>query len=177
MPPRDPRTTQADFPQLVADLIDDLRLTGQVGVLDFTPTITPVFIVGSRGLSLDAAPPVFTSAQIFQGFASAAAVNTIVVDTGQLPAGTYDVFGEINMIGQSSVNCHIELQLRNAANAATLAVLADCAVVGATHPNRSRLPMMGLVIAEDERLRVQLVVSNNTGGVTGVIGARIRPVP
>jgi len=177
MPPRDPSKIQLDFPQLTADLIRDMRLVGVLGLLDFNPTVQPVFIIGDRDLSVDAVAPVFGSAQIFNGHASAPVVATVIATTGQLPAGEYDVWAELSNVGVSPGTSHMELQHRNAADAATLAVLADVPSSGVAVGVSSQVPMVGYTIAANERLRAVIVGANNTGAVTAVIGVRIRPIP
>jgi len=177
MPPRDPTKIQLDFPQLTADLIAQLNLIGTVGLLDFAPTVLPVFIIGDRDLTVDAIPVVFTSPEIFSGFVSAPLVNVIVADTGQLPAGTYDIWCEIAYEGGGGANASIQLQHRDAANLANLAILADLPVRAAVASRDTRLPTMGYVLSANERLRVQLVLAGNSGAVTAVIAARLRTIP
>jgi len=179
MPPRDPNKTQLDNPELVRDLLDQLQIIGQVGLLDFVPAVSPVFIVGSRGFGINLEPPVFKSSEIFKGQLQAPTINTVIADTGQLPAGDYDIFCNIAGSGTSSaVFVAINLEHRNAANAATLSVLL------ATSQNASgnvsvfgNLPLIGYRLAEDERLRVIIILGNLTGGVTGIIGVRRRTSP
>ncbi len=177
MPPRDPAKIQLDFPLLTADLIDQLNLVGTIGLLDFAPTVLPVFIIGDRDLSVDAIAPTFTSSQIFSAFVGAPVANAVVLDTGELPAGTYDVFGQISFNGGAVGASHLELQLRNAANAATLAVLGDVTTTIASNSGGEQFPIVGLEIAADERLRVQMLVTTGPPAVSATIGARLRPVP
>lgn len=177
MPPRDPTRIQLDFPKLVADVISDLQLVGIVGLLDFAPTVQPVYIIGDRDLTVDAVPTAFQSAEIFSGFASGPTVNTVIADTGQLPAGTYDIFAEINVAGAGAAVCHVELQHRNAANAASLAVIGRVGMTTTVLAGRSAIRSLGYVLALNERLRVQLLIANASGTITGVIGARLRPIP
>ena len=178
MPPRDPNKIQLDFPQLTADLIDQLNLIGTVGLLDFAPTVLPVFIIGDRDLSVDAVQPVFTSANISGGTASNPAINTIITDTGPLPAGDYDLFGEISYAGSGSLGGTVELQHRNAANAANLAIVSRvAAMAGIGVLGFSRLPLIGYRIAANERFRIQNVVGAIAGTVSGLIAARLRPIP
>lgn len=178
MPPRDPGKIQLDFPLLVADLIEQLGLVGTVGLLDFAPTVIPVFIVGDRDLSVDAVSPVFASTQIFQGFSAAPLNNAVIVDSGQLPAGTYDIFGAISSKAVGTSAAQILLEHRNAANDATLAVLLSVVFTSVIADVHANLAPMGYVIAEDERLRVANIGGvNATGPVAATIGARIRPIP
>ena len=119
----------------------------------------------------------WTSAQIVNGFDDGPLANAVNVDTGQLPAGTYDIFASISYNGTGVAQGHFELQHRNAANAATLAVLLDLAFAGIANSGNLGLSDVGYVIAANERLRVQVLASNFSGGLSGVIGFRIRPIP
>lgn len=185
MAERDANLPQLDFPQLTADLIRELRLTGTLGLLGMGDLVVPTFIIGSRGgaLAVTAEAPVFTSAQIFDGSVNAPAVNTVIVDSLALPAGDYDVFGSITLGGNAPVtNATLELQHRDAANAATLAVLLNIGgSVAGTAVNEVptlSLPLIGYRIGLNERLRVQLVDDGTASGrCAGVIGVRIRPTP
>lgn len=177
MPPRDHTKIQLDFPELVADMIEQLSLVGTVGLLDFAPTVLPVFIIGDRDLSVEANAPVFTSPEVFNGFAAAPAVNAIVVDTGQLVAGQFDLFAAISVMGTGLGGGHLELQHRNAANDATLAVLLDQPFNAIQNTSNIVLAPMGYTLAENERLRVQILLFGHTGAISGVIGARVRTVP
>jgi len=176
---RNPAIPQLDFPQLTADIIRQLRLTGTLGLFNMSDVVNPVYIVAARegALNVVATTPVFGSGEIFTGFASVPAANAIVIDTGQLPAGDYDIFGSIAYSGTGTANGHIELQHRNAANAATLAVLIDSPNSGRSSAIEIALPLTGYTLALNERLRVQLLLAGNSGSVTGIIGARIRPTP
>lgn len=179
MPPRDPSKTQLDNPELLAALISELQIIGQIGLIDFVPAVNPVFIVGSRGLSINVEPPVYQSAEIFSGATQAPAVNAIIADTGALPAGDYDIFCNIAGSGISAaVFSAITLQHRNAANAATLAtLLATSHNASGNVPVFGSLPLTGYQLALDERLRVIMLLGNLTGGVTASIGVRRRPTP
>ncbi len=180
MPPRDPTVLQLDFPLLVADLIEQLRLTGTMGLLNFLPEVRPTFIVGSRegALSITERAPVFASAEIFSGFNAAPAVNVVVVDTGALPAGDYDVFAAINFNGPGLGQGHIDLEHRNAANAATLSVPLSISMSGFNNEEANvDLPVIGQRLALNERLRVRLILFGISGSCTAVIGARIRTTP
>jgi len=179
MPPRDPRITQLDNPELVAALIADLEIIGQVGLLGFIPEVSPVFIVGSRGLSINNEPPAFQSAEIFDGAVFAPAVNTVLADTGQLAAGIFDIFANISSAGVATAGtgASIALEHRNAANNATLAVLLQIAVTTVGNNNWGNLPQTGYTIAQDERLRAIVLTQAISGAGTASIGARLRPVP
>jgi len=178
--PRDPNKSQLDFPQLVADIIRDLRLTGTLGLLEFSDQMVPVYIAASRtgALALTVTPATFGSAQIHFGEASATAVNAIVVDTLALPAGTYDIFGEL--VGNGTGAGFAHLQHRNAANDTTLATLAWLPGGGGTDVGsayRSVLLPMSYTIGLNERLRCIILIGGWAGEISCRIGARIQPTP
>lgn len=165
MPVRDPNKTQLDFPLLVADLIQQLRLTGALGVLDFEPTVLPVFIIGDRGLDVNIQEIVWLPAENFAVTVVNPASGAILIDTGALPAGDYDV---ISGWTASSMQTTMDLQMqhRNAANAATLAFWpGNQNQAGPTGPDGIR--RFALRLALNERLRYELVVGG--GGVTSQV--------
>lgn len=179
MAPRDASLVQLDFPQLVADLIATLSLTGTVGVLGFSDQVVPAFLIGSRGINFGGDLPAFTSAAVFNGSVSLPAANTVVVDTGALPAGTYDVFANLGYGGSFAAGIGIvSLQHRDAANVATLAVLASVTVLDAILIDHVELPLIGYKIGLNERLRViSPTTVMNRGGISCSIFVQIRPTP
>jgi len=177
MPPRDPSLNQSDFPQLVADLIEQLKITGGVGLLDFDPTIRPVFIVGSRGLTIAAEQPSFQSAEVFSDSVVTPDANEVIVDTGQLAAGIFDViltFGWHDM----TANGQQQLQHRNAANNANLATweFVSKNVIGMFNVVPLRFAYQ---VAEDERLRFVNIVNQTDGSseLAATLMATRRTVP
>ena len=179
MPVRDPRIPQLDNPELVAALLNELQIIGQIGLLDFVPAVNPVFIVGSRGLSINNEPPVYQSAEIFDGLALAPLANVVIADSGPLPAGDYDIwasiaFGGIATAGSSG---QVVLQHRNAANAATLATLLQLATATVSTTGFGALPQTGYRLALNERIRVITLTQTTSGAVTASIGVRRRPTP
>ncbi len=120
MPPRDPNKVQLDFPLLTADLIAQLSLTGALGVLDFSPTVVPVFLVGSRGLVVTSTPIEYLQSEIFDGALSDWAANAILLDTGPLAAGTYDIRLWMTIAQTAGANTIGSLEHRDAANAVSL---------------------------------------------------------
>ena len=179
MAERDASKVQLDFPQLTADVIAALRLTGTLGLFNFSDTVIPVISVGNvRPITAQFDQPAFTSATVFSSIDLAPALNLVLADTGPLPAGTYDcMFGMLRANDTGDVNC--ELQHRNAANAANLA----------TWPSRYQLNAVALVnnfpltfayiLATNERLRFQILTT--AGSVSSryntFIMAQIRPTP
>jgi len=179
MADRNANRPQLDFPQLTADIIRQLRLTGQIGLLEFSDQVAPVYIVAQREGALDLVTnlPAFTSASMVDGSVFDPVAGTVIVDTGPLPAGTYDIFGSIRGTGVSLVTgATIELEHRNAANAATLAVLLNGTLTTGTGFPTAALPLIGYVLALNERLRI-ITDTSLAGQFAGVIGTLIRPTP
>lgn len=165
MPPRDPTKVQLDFPLLNADLIRTLRLVGTIGLLDFIPAVQPTFIVGSRGLSITQEKPLYTSSEIFDGQLNNPAANAIVVDTGQVLAGDYDIQCWMAIAHLTGVSNIMEFEHRNAANSANLTrwfIIAGVANSETFHAE------FALTLAENERLRVR-----SATGTTQSVGATI----
>lgn len=175
MAPRDPTTPQLDFPQLTADIIEQLRLTGTVGLLNFLDGVRPVYIAAARenALDLPARFPVFRSSEIFSNTATNPALNAVLADTGQLAAGTYDVRAMVStgILGAPQVFPVIDLQHRDAANLATLSsipnqisvntnIISDLHAITWTYAT---------VIAANERLRFQLTSAAVTNGRIGTV--------
>lgn len=179
MAPRDPTKPQLDFPALVADLIEELRLTGQVGLLDFLDAVRPVYIVAARegALAFSATGPTFTSAGITGTSADNPALNVIVGDTGPLAAGDYDIWANMSMAIATTGIGPIELQHRNAANTATLAVLLHLHGRAGDKTLSNQLPLIGYTVGLNERFRFQVLVAGIAGSVGTVIGLQIRPTP
>ena len=180
---RDGLRPQVDFPQLIADVIDQLNVRGPLGVLNLSDEVRPVFIIGSRpgSLQVTSQPVAFPSASVFFGEAALPAANTIVVDTGVLPAGDYDVLAHISSHQQGAASLATQLQHRDAANAATLAVLLSAFVsagAGTAGTGDVFLPLIGYTLAINERLRVITPASNAaSGGVSATIFAQRRVSP
>ncbi len=179
---RDASIVQLDFPQLVADLITTLRLTGALGVLNLSDTVIPVISVGDvRPPTFSFTPVTFSSGEIVSGFLHDAPGNTVIADNAPLVAGTYDLHLFLSNAGINPIALTrpLEVQHRNAANTVTLAVLLSLATPSTSSgPGSAQTSIFGYVIGSAERLRVQspnLAVSG--GGVSGIIYAAIRPTP
>ena len=180
MPTRDPRGPQLDNPELVAALLSELQIIGQIGLLDFVPAVNPVFIVGSRGLAINVEPPVYQSAEIFDGTVGNSPANTVIVDTGQLPAGDYDIWANLSAAGFNNLagaRVNIAVEHRNAANAATLATLLLISVGAVNGVTWGHLPQTGYRIALNERIRAITLLQNINSGATASMGVRRRPTP
>lgn len=177
MAQRDPTKPQLDFPQLVADIIRQLRLTGQVGLLEFSDQVMPVYIVAQRAgaLALTSEPPAFDSAEIFSGTLTNPVAGAVAFDTGALPVGVYDMAFGISTEGIIA-DSDLELQWRNAANAANLAVWPT--VIGSSDPvaNTGVLGNVSINIGLNERLRLVNIIA--TGGrMAGWLMLALRPTP
>ena len=179
MSQRDPDKPQLDFPQLTADIISELRLTGQVGLLDFLDEVRPVYIVSARGGSLPVRTTVaaFTSASITGSSPINPAANTIISDTGPLPAGDYDMYCNLTVQGTMNVSGRIEFQHRDAANTATLGILLTLGMTTTHQANSVQLPLIGYTLGLNERLRIIVGGGGVTGIVTLAFGFQLRPTP
>ena len=176
MPSRDPSAVQLDFPLLVAELIEQLQLTGTVGLLNFIPEVRPIFIVGSRpgAPTVTSSPIIYLPAEVFDTTVLNPVANTIFADTGPLPAGDYDVIAYGSVAATAVVNPDmLELEHRDAANAVSVSSwwvpsLANSAIIGRFE--------FALTLALNERLRFR----NNqaaTGRIAATIMIKLRPVP
>jgi len=180
MAERNQNIVQLDFPELTNDLIEQLQLKGVVGLLDFLDTVQPTYIVAARpGLSLATfEAPIFASAEVFSGHAADPVANTVIADTGQLAAGTYNVQAQIGWTGLPALDGFFEIQHRNAANAATLSRMLIIPADPTFNSNlNALLPLIGYTIALNERIRAISPTSNTTGDLSATIYASVRPVP
>jgi len=180
---RDPTKPQLDFPQLVSDILEQLVIRGQIGLLDFDPTVRPVYLAAVRaGISLGTfSNPTFNSAAVFGNSSNSPVAGALLVDTLQQAAGTYDLTSFCSHAMQTANPLgHVQLQHRNAANTATLAVLNAVAVRESTVNNAvgSWSPLVRYEIALNERLRWVYIGSLVASGPvdTGII-LRLVPAP
>jgi len=176
---RDPTRPQLEFPALVAELITQLRLTGQVGRLNFSDEVIPAFLIGSRGINFAGDLPAFTSAASFDGAISTPSANVVILDTGALPAGDYDILATMDLFGTIGAGATtMQLQHRDAGNVATLAVPLHLIVSTVLHGATIALPLVGYTIGLNERLRViSPSVAMTSGAVSASLLAQIRPTP
>jgi len=173
MPLRNPDVVQLDFPQLTSDLINELRLTGTIGLLNFLPEVRPTFIIGSRGLSFLQEETVYLASEIFQLELNNPASALPMADTGPLPAGDYDVKAWMDTAQSAGSPTSVQLDHRNAADTATLS-----SWFGHTVPNTtlSQHFAFSIRLAEDERLRFSSFVAF-TGRTGSTIMIKRRVVP
>ncbi len=177
MAQRDADKVQLDFPQLTADVIAALRLTGTLGLFDFSDVVIPTISVGNvRPQTFVANPVTYESGEIFSAYTANPAINTVLVDTGALGAGVYDcIFGF--SYEQINVTMNLEFQWRNAANAANLAAWPN-AISNITQTGQS-MPIgpFSLNIGLNERIRVITLLGATTGQISAYMMVALRPTP
>lgn len=173
MPDRDPSKVQLDFPLLNADLIRQLRLTGQIGVMDFDPVVRPVFIIGDRGISIEVEQPVYEPAGIIDGSVNNAVAGSVLLDTGQLAGGIFDFKIYMSASLTTGAPNLVQVQHRNAANTATL----DAWEAAITHNSTMIWDYeFALLIALNERIRIS-VTATVVGRIATTIMSRRRLTP
>ena len=177
MADRDPAKVQLDFPELTADLIRDLRLTGTVGLLNLSDTVVPIISVGNvRPQIVRTDVATFDSAEVFSGSASAPGANAVIADTTALPPGEYDVMFGSSISAANPFAARFELQWRNAANAANLAVWPHAVQRAAGDGVVFMFGPTALNIGLNERLRWVNILAI-TGAASCWIMAALRPTP
>lgn len=179
MAQRDSKKVQLDFPQLTADIIAALRLTGTLGLFDMSDVVVPTISVGNvRPQTFSFEPVVFGSSEITFGEQANSAIDTILADTGPLAAGTYNIMAALSLSGSvAGVNSPLVLQHRNSANTATLATLLSLTITTTANYHNSFLPLIGYVIGLNERLRVKTANILLAGTNSATIFATLRPTP
>lgn len=100
------------------------------------------------------------------GLVTAAGIGVLIADSGPLPAGTYFVEIAMGGSGVGAAGKHLQIEHRNAANAATLMAKGICPYGGSTLMVFERV-----VIALNERIRV--VQSGVAGAAGEVAHARV----
>ena len=171
----DPNTPQVVDTERTVDLTRLLQIRGPLGVLNVLDTIVPVVNMGDVVTrAIDIRQPSFRTTDIFGGgFFSGAAVDTVLADTGALAEGDYDVI--ISMTSRSSAAVqHFNVEIRNAANTANLAVWSQ-AMRTVSADAISLTLSLALELSADERVRILQRVANVAGeSSTAVIFARRR---
>ena len=177
MAQRDASQVQLDFPELTADLIRELRLTGVLGLLNLSDTVVPIISVGNvrpQVIRTDVAS--YDSAEVFSGFAVGPINGTVIAETGALPAGTFDVVFGGSYTGNNLIANLLELQWRNAANAANLATWPNNAGAAGADGQIFTTVQTALNIGLNERLR-WTAIGGFGGNAAGWIMAKLRPTP
>ena len=95
--------------------------------------------------------------------AAAAAADTVVADTGALPAGTYEVELTGGILGVQTAGVGLVVEHRNAANGANIAVLG-----GGTQFER-RIKRVTIALNERIRIKVDAVALPATTKATAAI--------
>ena len=173
---RDASKVQLDFPQLTADLISVLRLTGTLGLLGLSDVVVPVVNVANiRPTDVTIAPVDYDSAEIFNGDVIGPGANAVILDSGARAAGIYDVFMGCSMLS-SAITSSLRFEWRNAANAANLAVWPTIISGAAVVANSLPIGPFGVNLGLNERIRL-LSLTANAGRVAGWLMMALRPTP
>ncbi len=113
---------QLNDPQLEADLLRVLSIRGPLGKINIVDAILPVVLMGTvRPFDFQVLQPSFDVAAVFAGATTNPGISAVIVDTGQLPAGTYDVKINVSYATAGSVLGFLQLQLQRGAIPATVA--------------------------------------------------------
>jgi len=117
-----PGTPEVDDPLLISDLIRLLSIKGAIGRLPLADIVIPTVSLGDVVQpTVEVRSPAFRTTDIFsQGVQTAQAAGTLLADTGQLAAGTYDVLMQFSQVTGNTGQGHV-IEWRNAANNANLA--------------------------------------------------------
>jgi len=178
MPPRDPTQIQLDFPELVADIIGQLSLLGQVGLLGFSPEVVPVYIAAARGgsLAVTAGNPIVTDAGLASSNDLGPGLNAVLADTGQLVEGVHDFTVGIEF-ANDAVAGFVFLQHRDAANLVTLSQIPLPRVNA--QPHGTAMPIsFAMRMQTNERVRWQIdAASTGTSRWGSYIMSTLRPSP
>jgi len=174
LPPGTPEVTDT---VLIADLLQFLSIRGSLGRLPLADVVVPVISVGDvRPTAVITRPPDFRAQDIFSnGHVIGPGASGVLADTGQLAAGTYDV--GFHCAGEpATFNVSVNLEHRNAANAANLAVWGHLLLHNAA--NNVVIYQhytFGYQIGANERLRAVTDIATGAGSDwLAVIFARIR---
>jgi len=173
MAERDPTVPQSDDTEALAETIRVLNIVGPLGRFNVLDTIIPTFSMGEVAQqTIQVVSPSFRSTDIFStGIQVNAAAGLVLADTGQLAVGTYDMLLQMSS-SQDEVATEFQVQFRNAANAANVAVWPY--VMRGTDAVIATLTF-ALEIAANERLRiVNIAAGAGTDRVAATIFARVR---
>ena len=164
-------------PEVVAGLQRVLTIRGPMGVLDVLDLVIPTISLGQvQAAEVVVRLPSYRSTNVFTiGVVQAPAINTILADTGPLPAGTYDVSFQCSSMEDTVALASIQFEHRDAANAANLAFwdnpMRQAPINEVVYPFFS----FGYELDLNERLRARVTVASTAGrDWNAVILARIR---
>ena len=169
----EPRTPQSIDPDLQANLVRLLQIKGPLGILNVPDVIVPVVIMGEIApRDVITRQPRFDVADWFSaGITLSPAANSILADTGQLPAGVYDVIISIG----SNTGAAAEqwaVQHRDAANAANLGIIEHIQLAEGNAQQPLYMAFSHSFVS-NERLRI-LNTSAIVGSVIATILCRIQ---
>jgi len=171
----DPNVPQVNDPELEANILRELSIVGQLGKLRVLDVVLPTFSLGNViQQTVEVLTPSFRSTDIFSGGQLVApAAGAVLADTAALPAGTYDVKMGFSSDDGANQN-EIQVQHRNAANTATLAVYSLVSATGRVGIAQTWWEY-GYELAINERLRIVNVLVSAAGtAFSAIIFARLR---
>lgn len=139
--------------------------------------IQPVSLVDQEvDITTIASPVLFGGLPSSAGFINNPAANAILADTGQLPAGNYDLKVWVSLYSDTTGNGAMVLERRDAANAANIwsAEIMACAAGASSFQNIERT--LSVPLQENERFRIRNVVAlAGTATVQATIFQERRP--
>lgn len=153
--PTDPGPV-ADDPELTVNLTRLLNIRGPLGLLKVLDTVVPVVSLGNVVQPIvEINQPAFRSTDVFSnGVLVAPAAGTVLADTGQLAAGTFDVQYYVSAMDFLGTR-QLDFEHRNAANAANLAIWSFLFFNAVENQTKQWGPFnMGYEVALNERLRI-----------------------
>lgn len=174
---RDGGIPQLDFPDLTADLIRQLRIRGPVGLLNFSDVVIPTFLVGSRGVTFTAEPPIYAPAEMVEGSALNPAASTQLFTTGALAAGVYDIFAALSYNASVAGGQDMAIIHQNAAGGSLRKVLL-LSFSGTTQSSSILLPVIGYQVALNDKFICRTpTAAGMSGSCSGSMGFKRRVDP
>ena len=175
----DPNVPIVDDPELEANLVRDLSIIGRIGRLRVLDLVMPTISLGSVVQStVEVRQASFRSTDVHSnGMQAAPAAGAVLADTGQLAAGIYDCIIYAWSNQNSNTARRIDIEHRNAANAANLAVWAHAVSQAGGSLEHTVWPpyAFGYEVATNERLRAITPVAGSAGtNYLATIFARLR---
>lgn len=152
-----PRVGQVNDPDLEAALNRLLTIVGPLGRLNVLDTVIPIVSLGNVvDPTIQVEQPSFTVGQFFTaGIITAPAAGAVLADTGQLPAGVYDVVVTLANSENSSVHNAFIVAHRNAADTADLSTWNFATIGG------QLVSAYAKVLALNERIRVTAQIAGS----------------
>jgi len=172
------RRSTAGAPQslddnFVADMIRDLKVVGNLGILNVADGIIPVYLLGQRtAFQVEVQSRFYAPTEVFSiGEVITPAPGTVLADTDELQGGIYDLQITIGSSVSTSESMATVVEHRDRTNTVNI--------------NAWSLPILGfgfsafdtsLVIDVDERLRVITAGTIGSGSGQAAIMAKRRSV-